>query len=447
MSGIINIDVYHSTRLHEVRPRNGITQDMITATFENYNSLLDKTFQDLGGSCWLRIGDGRIFLFPTPEDAVQASIRLLDNLARFNEEQNQLNLPIFVRIGVHEIDKKEEKVIKDVPHKKRSEYGHTALDIAGKLQKNCPLGKIALSTGIYHRLRQLWHGLFRPSLTTLDGLRGRNFFVSINRNIMPQEEKLFFGLPQKQMVLIPPVPYPIWEEIVPDQNVNLTKLADFFNGKVLVVLGETGKHPESPVASAATSDAVGIMEVMAVIKSNPEVRVGIAEWEDTADLVSDRNILLVGSSIVNIYAYALNDLLFPVHFAKAEGQVFDLIIATSKEGTEYFGPHGIPPRDSAIVITSRSPFNREKALLWVAGITGMGTQAATRLVWDLVRDPVILSQKIEARLDNPIACVVAPYIPEGLWEISDYYKRWRILDYKILWAVDKDGNSICPCKN
>jgi len=81
------------------------------------------------------------------------------------------------------------------------------------------------------------------------------------------------------------------------------------------------------------------------------------------------------------------------------------------------------------------------------GITGMGTQVASRFIWDLIKDPAILNQKLGGHLINPIGCVVAPNIPLGLWDISDYYRRWRVLDYKILWAVDKDGNSFCLNNN
>lgn len=434
VKGIVDIDVYKSTVL-----KNGKSQNEITETFSNYHSLVERTFEMFNGESWHRMGDGGIFLFPTPEDAVNACLRLLNNLVEFNETNNQLSLPLFTRIGIHEID---EKDIIDVPEDERGKYAHPALDIAGKLQKNCPIGKIAVSIEVYNKIG-IMRNLFRPSIIELSGKR---FFVLIDRPIMPQEEKLLYGLPEEQKKLMPPIPFPTWDKIVPDQNINLTKLDEFFEQPLLVVLGETLSHPRSPISSAATSDAVGMMEVMAVLRSNPEVRVGIDEWEDTGDLVSDHNILIIGSGIVNIYAFALNDIFYPAHFAKTGGKIFDQIVATSNKEQLYFGPHSIPPRDCGLVIISKSPFNLEKTLLWVAGITGMGTQATARFVWELIRDPKeTLKRKIGGGLNDPIACVVGacvPEGPEGPWEIRNYYKRWRIFDYRILWAVDQRGEPV-----
>lgn len=434
VNGIVDIDIYKSTIL-----KNGECQNVITATFSNYHSLVETTFKGFNGESWHRMGDGGIFRFPTPENAVNACLRLLNGLVEFNEKKNQLSLPLFARIGIHEI---EEKDIIDVPEDERGKYAHPALDIAGKLQKNCPLGKIAISIGVYARIGVM-RNLFRHSTVEL---LGKRFSVLIDRPIMPQEEKLLYGLPEEQKKLMPPIPFLTWDTIAPNKNINLTKLDKFFEQPLLVVLGETSSHPQSPVSSAATSDAVGMMEVMAVLRSNLEVRVGIDEWEDTGDLVSDHNILIIGSGIVNIHAFALNDILYPVHFVKAKGRIFHQIVATLNEEQLYFGPRGIPPRDCGLVIISKSPFNLERTLLWVAGITGMGTQAAARFVWELIRDPKeTLRRRIGESMSNPIACILAADVPEGphegLWE-SSYYKRWRILDYKILWALDQRGESI-----
>jgi hypothetical protein len=431
VNGVVDIDIYKSTML-----KNGKSQDEITETFSKYRSLVGKTFEMFNGESWHRMGDGGIFCFPTPEDAVNACLRLLNNLVAFNKKENRLNLPLFVRIGINEI---EEKDIINVPKDERGNYAHPALDIAGKLQKNCPIGKIALFTEVYKKIGVMQR-LFRLSLAEAEGKR---FFVLIDRPIMPQEEKLLYGLPEEQKRLIPPIPFPTWDKIAPDQSINLTKLDKFFEQSLLVILGETSSNPQSPVSSAATSDAVGMMEVMAALRSNSEVRVGIDEWEDTVDLVSARDILIIGSGIANIYAFALNDIFYPVKFAKTGGRIFDQIVAISNKEQVYFGPHAIPPRDCGLVIISKSPFNLEKTLLWVAGITGMGTQAAAGFMWELVRDPKeTLRRRIGGSLSDPIACIVSACVSEESWEIRNYYRRWRILDYKILWAVDRSGKSV-----
>lgn len=432
VNGIVDIDVYKSTILKNDNSSNAITQ-----TFNAYHSLVDEIFKRFNGESWHQMGDGEIFCFPAPDEAVMASLKLLDQLVEFNRAKNHLNLPLFVRIGIHEIE--EENII-DMPKDERGKCAHTALDITGKLQKNCPIGKVVVSTEVYNRLGVMQR-LFRPSLVKLQEKR---FFVLTDRPIMPQEEELFYGLPEEQKKFIPPTPFPTWDKIAPNKNINLTKLDEFFEQPLLVVLGETSSsHPQSPISSAATSDAIGVMEVMAALRANNDVRVGIDEWEDTADLASDRNVLIIGSGIVNIYAFVLNDIFYPLHFVKTEGRIYDQIVATLNEGQLHFGPHGIPPRDCGLVTISKSPFNLERTLLWVAGITGMGTQVAARFVWELIRDPKeTLRRKIGGSLNDPIACIVGAYVPNGLWETRSYYKRWRILDYNILWAIDQSGESV-----
>lgn len=144
VNGMVDIDIYKSTVL-----KNGKSQNVVTETFSDYHSLVEKTFEMFNGESWHRMGDGGIFRFPTPEDAVNTSLRLLNDLVEFNEKKNQLNLPLFIRIGIHQIGKKD---IKDVPKDERGKYAHPALDIAGKLQKNCPIGKIAVSVEVYNRI-------------------------------------------------------------------------------------------------------------------------------------------------------------------------------------------------------------------------------------------------------------------------------------------------------
>lgn len=187
------------------------------------------------------------------------------------------------------------------------------------------------------------------------------------------------------------------------------------------------------------------MEVIATLGANREVKVGIDHWDDTADIILDRNIIIVGSGTVNIYAFALNDLFQLVHFVKTRGRVLNQIVATSQKEQVYFGPHALPPEDSGLLIISKSPFNPDKALLWIAGITGMGTQAAAKFLKDMVIDPQYTIRKIGAQKPTPpVACIIGAEvrIPLEDWRVSDYYRRWKITDYKVLWMVDRDGNKI-----
>lgn len=434
-SGIVDIDVYKSTMLKE-----GKSQKDIEQTFNAYHSLVEETFKKFNGESWHQMGDGAIFLFPILADAVDACIRLQEGLIALNKEnENLLRFPLFVRIGVHEIESTE---ITDVPKDERGKFAHPVLDVAGKLQKNCPIGKIAMSMEVYNKLGIKKH-LFRAALTEFNG---RRFFVLRDRSIMPQEEILLKGLHEKQKMLMPSIPFTTWDKTMPDDSINLKAVDKILEESLLVILGETSSSLKGPIYSAATSDTVGMMEVMAALRAHREVRVGIDHWEDTADIASDRNIVIIGSGIVNIYAFTLNDIFHPVHFAKTEDRVLNQIIATSnEEGQIYFGPHGLPPKDSGLIIVSKSPFNLDKALLWVAGISGMGTQAVANFLRDMTLDAGSTLRKIGVPdTARPIACVVGAK-ERGTGEdrrLSDYYRRWRILDYSVLWMVDRKGNKI-----
>jgi hypothetical protein len=435
-SGIIDIDVYKSTILKEGRPQKEMEQ-----VFNAYHFTVEKVFSEFNGKIWHQMGDGAICIFPTPIQAVDACIQLLDKLVEFNRQwERQLNdSPLFVRIGIHEIDSED---IKNVPENERGKFAHLALDVVGKLQKNCPIGKIAISMEV-HRNLGVKRRLFRPSLVEFYGNR---FFVLIDHLITPQEEKLHDGLSERQKKNMPPIPFLSWNRIKPEERNNLTTLDKFFEEPLLVILGETSSEPKGSISSAATSDAVGIMEVMAILKSHRDVRVGIDQWEDTSDAVLNRNIVIIGSGMVNIYAFALNDILSPVHFIKTRGRVLNQIVATSIEGEEHFGPHALPPKDSGLIIVSKSPFNLEKLLVWVAGITGMGTQAVTSFLKDLIVDAGSIWRRMGVpTLAYPIACVVGAKTrgTEDEWDLFDYYRRWRIFDYKALWIADANGNRVC----
>jgi hypothetical protein len=434
-SGVVDIDIYKSTKLKE-----GVLQNEIKQIFNSYHSLVEKTFEKFDGQIWHRMGDGAICIFPKPSTAVEACMQLLENLVGLNKQfENQLSgSPIFVRIGIHEIELTE---ITNVPEDQRGKFAHPELDIAGKLQKNCPIGKIALSMEVYKKL-ELKKRLFRPMLTEFSGKRN---FILIDRLIMPQEEKLLYGLCEEYKIAIPPIPFPSWDKILPNEKINLKTLDEFFKEPLLLILGDTSSERKDPIASAATSDAVGIIEAMAAIKSHTGVRVGIDQWEDTADIVSERNIIIIGSGMVNIYAFVLNDIFYPIHFLKTGGRVVNQIVATSNAGILHFGPHAISPKDSGLIVISKSPFNSEKSILWVAGITGMGTQAVASFLKDLILDTRSILSKIGIPNSTyPIACVIGAKTrgSESDWKISDYYKRWRILDYDVVWLVDLNGDRI-----
>ena len=187
---------------------------------------------------------------------------------------------------------------------------------------------------------------------------------------------------------------------------------------------------------AATSDAVGLLEAL-TIPETLDLRVGIDEWQDTADLVVDRNVIIVGSGTMNIYAALLNHVFEPLHFAMPpDGRSTEPIIAGGLRNQTHFGLHADGSHDSGFIMLAKSIFNLDKSIVWIAGITGMATQAALASLKDLLTGYIAID-------DRAIGYVVSPRTPRGLGPgISEYYRKWRISEYKIVHQVDADGNEL-----
>lgn len=429
--GLVDVDIYKSSLVFDKDISKG------------FHDILKKTFKTFEAYEWVPSGDGAKFIFNTTKDAVDACIRLTESLVEFNKSNSKHNNQLlFTRIGIICIDENKRKTLVDVGEGERGRVGDRHISRVAKLQKKCPVGKIAISDRVYNNIG-VRQDLFRPGLVK-DG--EDMHFVLTRRSIMPRENELFDGLTHEQKKSLPAIPFPAWPQICPKNNdTNLAKLPDVFNKDgLLVILGETLSDPQGPLSSAATSDAIGILELMSNL-NNKDVVAGIDRWEDTADLAYDRNIILVGSGIVNTYAFVINDMIEPAHFVKTGGRIFDqIVVRSSKNKIKYFGPHTRSPKDCGLVGICCNPFNIDKKLLWIAGITGMGTQAAAKFVLDLstkASTKDILKDKAEnSNISHPILAIVSPSIPGSPVKISEYYKRWRIQDYRILWMADKENN-------
>ena len=73
--GIVDIDIYKSALL-----KQGKSQKPVEVILGAYHSMVEKIFAVFDGKCWHKTLERRIFLFPTPNDAIDASLLLLDNL-------------------------------------------------------------------------------------------------------------------------------------------------------------------------------------------------------------------------------------------------------------------------------------------------------------------------------------------------------------------------------
>lgn len=317
-----------------------------------------------------------------------------------------------------------------------------SISIVEAIKDLCPPGKFIASFEAYESL-QLTKRLFRP----FSGLEGHPLFVLSDRLITNQDKRFLDGLSIKQKMAIPHFLLNTWDALKPDKDVSLATIKKIFEQPTIIVLGETSPDKPSPIVSTATSDAVGIMEILSIINSNNDLLVGLDHWEDTADMAMNRHIVLIGSGMVNTYSFALNDIFHPLHFMKTQGRCLDQIVATSEGRTLHFGSHAHPPKNSSLVLLSKNPFNVDKYLLWIAGISGVATQVAYSFVKDLIVSPktAVISGKSDQSQEPPIACVVGPDIRSpatAAWTLHDYYGRLRIPGYKLIWAIDRQSREI-----
>jgi hypothetical protein len=247
---------------------------------------------------------------------------------------------------------------------------------------------------------------------------------------------------QEQKQAMPPVPFLSWRWVRPATDQSLRTIARYLEEPVLIVLGESSSERG---ATAATSDAVGLLEALAAARSNTNAKVAIDRWSDTADLVADRHIIVVGSGAVNAYAFTINHIMHPLKFLKSDGKILHQLLATSDNGTTSFGTNAEDDRDAGFVLVSRSPFSPTKAAVWVAGTHGTATQAAALLFKDLVIDAGSCLYRIGIdQSPHSIGCVVVPVVDLDASRLhpQEYSHRWRIRGYEVVWAVDSSGHQL-----
>jgi hypothetical protein len=434
---LVDIDIYNSSYLVASSQHVDAQPGQQETAIRLYHAALDDLAVEYQGQLWTRSGDGVILLFPKLGKALEASIALLDRLKEINRavRSEQAGLAVFMRIGIHLGDPS----LQAMAEAERGVAESRDLNIVGKLQKNCPIGRIAISEEVYRSLG-IQQPLFRPSLIHSGGGPA---FVLAERFITPQEEELFRGLAEEQKRSMPPVPFLSWQWVRPNMDQGLRTIAKYLEEPVLIVLGESSDR--DTMSAAATSDAVGLLEAMAAARSNTHVKVAIDRWSDTADLVADRHIIVVGSGVVNAYAFTINNIMHPLRFLRNDGKILYQILATSDSGTTSFGTNAEDERDAGFVLVSKSPFSPTKAAIWVAGTHDTATQAAALLFKDLVIDAGSCLHRIGIdQSPHPVGCVVVPVadLDASRLHPQEYSRRWRIRGYEAVWAVDSSGHQL-----
>jgi len=397
-------------------------------TFELYHTRIKGWVEANGGAVWNTIGDCTIaHAFGNADDAVSAATTIQRRLTDFNSMENRLGTPLFVRIGVAR------GVLPDLPQEKRGEAAVGALNEAGHLQKDCPPGRVRISRAIFDALR-FGKQDFRPALSLGLKALSKDSMVWVDRMLTPEDVQGSINLSPQQKRSYPPMMLNTAEMRRLGFKLGLGEVRTILPGS-LVVIGESraslpGGQPVTH--TAATSDAVGVAEVLASLPSSTDVAVAIDEWVDTVDLAAQRDLLIVGSPTVNLFAYAVNRVL-PAGFAEPNGGPIRIRIDAGS--SQHLFPatyvHGGPDKHFGFVLLDRSPINPTRTLLWIAGITGMATQAAARLARDLVTTPKSVLDGLGVK--HPSMIVVRPSWGAGFGP-EHYQGMWRVSDYKIVWA-------------
>jgi hypothetical protein len=407
-------------------------------TFHLYQKEVGKWVEDHGGKVWHIRGDCTIASgFPNVNEAVAAAMAIQRRLSDFNRSQNQLPNPLIVRLGVSRGN------LPDLPIEERGEASLPELDEVGHLQKDCPPGRIRISLDAFKALR-VDRRAFRPALAVDLKSKSAESLVWVERSWTHHEEKSVSRLPPPQQRCFPLIAVSSGELLSGSSDHGFSTISDLLRD-ALVIIGETRTNiPEdTPVSHlAATSDAVGVIEVFAALQSSYNVLAAIDQWVDTQDLATQKNIVIVGSTVVNVYAYAVNTVT-PAGFVHEESGLLRIRVP-GPSGDCLFPKtvqHSSFDRHYGLVSITRSPINPKYHMLWVAGISGMATQAVARFVRDLVLNPTqaLNAAGIPSSKDYSIA-VVAPNWQRG-WQADDYQGTWRVRDYRVVWFGPKDGDS------
>ncbi len=439
--GILNIDgfnwsllKYTKDQLAKLNSKDGEDRNSsVDETLQQYNAQLQEWIEGSGGKVWNTIGDCTIAHdFQTIDDAVVAATTIQRRLTEFNASYNRLGTPLFVRIGVACGN------LPDIPMEQRGEAANFELNEAGHLQKDCPPGRVRISRKAFEGLR-FFRQDFRPALGFGEKELSKGSMVWVDRMLTPQDLDSMQRLSPRQARSYPPIVL---------TGGDLQRLG--FDGELqdirgilteaLVVLGETrlGGTGTQPVShTAATSDAVGVLEVFATLESSGGVVAAMDEWVDTVDLAFQRDVVIVGSPTVNLLAYAVNPVL-SAGFEESNGAPMRIRIDCGSEQRRFpqSFQHGLDDKHYGIIILDRSPFNPKHKLLWIAGITGMATQAAARLARDLVARPNTVLEGLGH--PHPSVVVVRPKWQSG-YGAEQYQGTWRVSDYQVVWAGRQYG--------
>lgn len=112
-------------------------------SFREYQNLLTTLARELRGRVHSTAGDGAVIAFESAQEAFTAAKRIQTDIERFNHEDNRLQLPFRLRIGLHMGE-----IVGDLDEVEYTEV----IDIAAHVQAAAPVGGIAVTEEVSNHL-------------------------------------------------------------------------------------------------------------------------------------------------------------------------------------------------------------------------------------------------------------------------------------------------------
>ncbi len=137
----LSVDVVGSTKM-----KVGERETAIAATFQAYEEMLRKIFDQYGAWKQAWTPDGVMICFLQPDLAAGAAKRILDSLKKFNDVENKLRTPFQVRCGLNE---GEVPIFED---SKLEKVADRVIDVAGHLQKQGSVDALLVSEPTFQAL-------------------------------------------------------------------------------------------------------------------------------------------------------------------------------------------------------------------------------------------------------------------------------------------------------
>lgn len=145
---------------------------------------------------------------------------------------------------------------------------------------------------------------------------------------------------------------------------------------------EAGKmiRAASSDGAAGSELLLGLLSGPGVVPAGLDYRFLVDEWPETADQVEGSDLLVIGTDEVNVVAAFVSSLL-AVDVVQVRGLADSLVYFTDMQPAQVAraSAAGDPVHPGALLLL-KNPWDLQRRVLWVAGLTGRATADGARLV-------------------------------------------------------------------